>query len=292
MVKSMTGFGRAETRFGNGKVVVEAKTVNHKFLDLSLKLAESVMPFEEKIKDILQKSIKRGKVNLNISYDGTIAKSVKVDINDKVAKEYHASLTAMRKKLGLKDEVSLKDIITLPGVINYTITEKEFVKLWPKVKEALDEAVRRLVKEREKEGKALYADLAMRAKAIDKMVSVIKASTHVNIEEYRKKFSDKIKDLTNGRDVDMGRLETEVAIYAKNSDISEEITRLKNHLVNFKSTLSEPGETGKKLDFIAQELHREINTIGSKASDFRIAKNVIEIKSEIEKIREQVKNLE
>jgi uncharacterized protein (TIGR00255 family) len=292
MIRSMTGFGRAEARFQNGKVVAEVKTVNHKFFDISLKLAESVMPFEEKIKDVLQKNIKRGKVNLSISYDGTISKDVKVEINDKVAKNYYNALSGMRKKLGLKDEIALKDLITLPGVVNYSIIEKELVKLWPRIKDALDEAMRRLVKEREKEGKALYVDLASRAKAIDKMVSVIKASTHVNIEEYRKKFSDRIKDLTNGREVDMGRLEMEVAIYAKNSDISEEITRLKNHLSNFKATLTETGEAGKKLDFIAQELHREINTIGSKASDFRIAKNVIEIKSEIEKIREQVKNLE
>lgn len=288
----MTGFGRAQVLFQNGKIVAEIKTVNHKFLDISLKLADPVMPFEDKIKDILQKSVTRGKAYLNISYDGTLAKDVKVQINDKVAKTYYVALSDMKRKVGIKDEITLKDLISLPGVINYSITEKELSKLWPKVKEALEAAIKNLSKEREKEGKALYKDLAGRAKSIDKMVSVIKASTNLNIEEYKRKFADKIKDLTSGREIDMGRLEMEVAIYAKNSDISEEITRLKNHLANFKSTIAESGEVGKKLDFIAQELHREINTIGSKASDFRIARNVIEIKGEIEKIREQVKNLE
>ena len=288
----MTGFGRAEARFQNGKVVAEIKTINHKFLDLSLKVADSILPFEEKIKEMLQKNVKRGKVILNISYDGTISRDVKVEINDKAARTYYNALSVMRKKLGIKDEITLKDLVSLPGVVNYSISERAFAKLWPRVKDAMDQALRRLTKDRQKEGRALHDDLASRVRAIDKMVSVINSSTHVSIDEYRKKFSEKIKDLTNGRDVDMGRLEMEVAIYAKNSDISEEITRLKNHLSNFRSTIAESGEVGKKLDFIAQELHREINTIGSKASDFRISKNVIEIKSEIEKIREQVKNLE
>jgi uncharacterized protein (TIGR00255 family) len=292
MIRSMTGFGRAQVVFQNGKIVAEIKTVNHKFLDTSLKLSDPVMPFEEKIKEILQKSVTRGKAYLHVSYDGTLAKDVKVQINDQVAKTYFKALTEMKKKVGLKDEILLKDLISLPGVLNYSIREKELSKLWPKVKEALDAAMRNLSKEREKEGKALYKDLLSRAKNIDKMVSVIKTCTNMSIGEYKKKFADKIKDLTSGREIDMGRLEMEVAIYAKNSDISEEITRLKNHLVNFKVTLAETGEVGKKLDFIAQELHREINTIGSKASDFRISKNVIEIKGEIEKIREQVKNLE
>ncbi|MDD5423528.1 MAG: DUF1732 domain-containing protein, partial [Candidatus Omnitrophica bacterium] len=140
--------------------------------------------------------------------------------------------------------------------------------------------------------KGLCADLSGRARAIEKMLTVIKSRAHLNIDEYRKRFADRVKELTGGREIDMGRLEMEVAIFAKNSDISEEITRLGNHLANFNKTISMNGEVGKKLDFIAQELHREINTIGSKASDFKISKNVIEIKGEIEKIREQAKNLE
>jgi uncharacterized protein (TIGR00255 family) len=292
MIRSMTGFGRAQAKFRNGKITAEIKTVNHKFLDLSFKLSDPIMPFEDKIKEVLHKSVKRGKINLNVSYDGTISRDVRVEINDKVAKNYYNAMSQLKKKLGLKDEITIKDLVTLPGVINYSVAEKELSEIWPAVKKALEDAVKKLIRDREKEGRALHSDLAGRAKNINKMVSVIKASTHLNIEEYRKKFADKIKDLTNGREVDMGRLEMEVAIYAKNSDISEEITRLKNHLVNFKATISESGDVGKKLDFIAQELHREINTIGSKAGDFRIAKNVIEIKSEVEKIREQVKNLE
>jgi uncharacterized protein (TIGR00255 family) len=288
----MTGFGRGHAKLQNGKITAEIKTVNHKFFDLSLKIPESLNIFEDRIKEILQKRLKRGKVNLNLSYDMALAKGETVKINKALAKNYYTEMSQLSKHLGMAENISMKDIITLPGVVNYNIDEKVFAKLWPKTKEAIDNAVDKLIAEREKEGKSIFIDLKSRAAKIDKMVSVIKKRANLTIEEYRKKFSDKIKDLANGRQIDLGRLEMEVAIYAKNSDVSEEITRLKNHLSNFRGTISGHDEVGKKLDFIAQELHREINTVGSKASDFKISKNVIEVKSEVEKIREQVKNLE
>ena len=292
MVKGMTGFGKGEGKFAKGQIIVEIKTVNHKFFDATLKLPNGISAFEDKIKEILQKDIKRGKVNLNLIYDGEPLKGGRINIDEKVAKSYHEGLQRLRRHLGLNDDFSAKDIMLLPGVINYEAVERNLPAIWPKVRLALDRAISALIKDREKEGKALCADLGKRAKKIEKMLSVIRSRAHLNIDEYRKRFADRISDITGGREIDMGRLEMEVAIFAKNSDISEEITRLDNHLVNFGKTISGSGEVGKKLDFIAQELHREINTIGSKASDFAISKNVIEIKGEIEKIREQAKNLE
>ena len=292
MIKSMTGFGKGEARFKSGKVTVEIKTVNHKFFDATLKLPNGIAAFEDRIKEILQKKIKRGKVNLNLAYDGVLLKAERLSINKKAAKNYYNALEGLKKELGLKEEIDIRDIIALPGVLSFDSLEKGLAAFWPKIKKALDMAIDRLVSDREKEGKALHADLAARTKAIETMLVTIKSRAHLNIDEYRKRFADRVKDLTGGRDIDMGRLEMEVAIFAKNSDISEEITRLQNHLSNFNKTMSAGGEVGKKIDFIAQELHREINTIGSKASDFKISKNVIEIKGEIEKIREQAKNLE
>ena len=292
MIKSMTGFGKGEARFKSGKVTVEIKTVNHKFFDATLKLPNGITAFEDRIKEILQKKIKRGKVNLNLAYDGVLLKAERLSINKKAAKNYYNALEGLKKELGLKEEIDIRDIIALPGVLSFDSLEKGLAAFWPKIKKALDMAIDRLVSDREKEGKALHADLAARTKAIETMLVTIKSRAHLNIDEYRKRFADRVKDLTGGRDIDMGRLEMEVAIFAKNSDISEEITRLQNHLSNFNKTMSAGGEVGKKIDFIAQELHREINTIGSKASDFKISKNVIEIKGEIEKIREQAKNLE
>ena len=292
MVTSMTGFGRGEARFKSGKVTVEIKTVNHKFFDATLKLPNNMVALEDKIKEVLQKQIKRGKINLVLSYDGVPLKGGRIAINKKTAKNYYNELYSLKKDLGLKEEISVKDIIALPGVLSFDSLEQGLVSFWPRIKKALDMAIDRLVSDRGKEGKALAADLTRRTGKIETMLNSIKLRAHLNIDEYRKRFIERVKDLTGGRDVDMGRLEMEVAIFAKNSDISEEITRLKNHLSNFNKTISAGGEIGKKIDFIAQELHRETNTIGSKASDFKISKNVIEIKGEIEKIREQAKNLE
>lgn len=292
MIRSMTGFGRGEAKFHNGKVTIEIKTVNHKFFDATLKLPNGISAFEDRIKEILQKRVMRGKVNLNLIYDGVLLKTERITINKKTAKNYYEELSKLKKYLGLEDAVTTKDLVALPGVLTYDALDTNLTKFWPSVKKALDMAIARLVVDREKEGHATHADLMKRARNIQKMMAVVKSRAHLNIEEYRKRFADRVKDLTGGREIDRGRLEMEVAIYAKNSDISEEIARLNNHLSNFINTISGNGEVGKKVDFIAQELHREINTIGSKASDFKISKNVIEVKGEIEKIREQAKNLE
>ncbi len=293
MIRSMTGFGGAEEKVKSGKITIEIKTVNHKFFDATLKLPNNLSPFEDEIKDILQKKVGRGKVNLNLMYDGPLAlKGEAMTINTLAAKNYYNELTGLKRYLGLKEEISAKDILALPGVLECGAQGGGLAKFWPKIKRCLGKAIDKLLLDREKEGRSTYADLMKRTRLIESMLTVIKSRAHLNIEEYRKRFAERVKVLTSGRDIDMGRLEMEVAIFAKNSDISEEITRLKNHLVNFIKTISANGEVGKKLDFIAQELHREVNTIGSKASDFKISKNVIEIKGEIEKIREQAKNLE
>lgn len=292
MIKSMTGFGRGAVKVKNGKISVEIKTVNHKFFDAAIRLPGNLAVFEEKIKEVLQKKIMRGKVSLNLTCDGTLLKDERFAINKKAAKNYHDELIKLKRHLGLSGDITIKELVALPGVLNYEAGEGDLAKAWPKVKSAVENAIGNLVTERAKEGKALALDLSTRVKKILKLLAFIRSRAHLNIDEYRRRFEQRVKTLTGGRDIDIGRLEMEVAIFAKNCDVSEEITRLKNHLENFHKTLAGGEEVGKKLDFIAQELHREINTIGSKASDFKISKNVIEIKSEIEKIREQAKNLE
>jgi uncharacterized protein (TIGR00255 family) len=288
----MTGFGRAQVPFKGGTITIEIKTVNHKFFDATLKLPNGLAAFEDRIKEILQKRVLRGKVNLVLIYDGKPLKRERIRIDQDAAKAYYNELLKMKKLLALKDDIAAKDIIALPGVLNYEGGAESLAAVWPKIKEALDKTLDKLVADREKEGRALGRDLVGRARKIESMLSLIRARAHLNVEEYRRKFADRVKALAGGREMDMGRLEMEVAIFAKNSDITEEITRLRNHLAHFGKTITGNGEVGKKLDFIAQELHREVNTIGSKASDFKVSKNVIEIKSEIEKIREQAKNLE
>jgi len=292
MITSMTGFGKGEAMFKNRWITIEMKTLNHKFFDASMRLPNSTTAFEDKIKEILQKKVKRGKINLSLTYEGTLSKGGKISIDKACAKSYHKELKSLGKSLGLKDDIGIKDVMALPGVVNYEPEAEHLSAVWPKIKKALEGALVMLVVNREKEGKAIQIDLKNRTRKISKLLAVIKSRAHLNIAEYRKKFTDRVRDLTGGRQMDIGRLEMEVAIFAKNSDISEEVTRLANHLAHFIQTISGSGEVGKKIDFIAQELHRETNTIGSKASDFKIAKCVIDIKGEIEKIREQAKNLE
>lgn len=292
MIRSMTGFGKASARFRNGKVTIEIKTVNHKFFDATIKLPSGLSVLEDRIKEILQRHILRGKVNLNLIYDGSIGKEGKISVDRKAALAYHQQLSRLSKYLGVKDDITIKDIIAMPGVLSFGGAEESAPEFWPKIKSALDAAIARLVSDREKEGRATQKDLSCRAKNIERLLAEIRSRTHLNLEEYRREFAERVKDLSGGREIDKGRLEMEVAIYAKNSDISEEVNRLANHLANFGKTISSNGEVGKKLDFIAQELHREINTIGSKSSDFKISKDAIDVKGEIEKIREQAKNLE
>ncbi len=292
MLKSMTGFGRWKGRFPGGAATIEVKTVNHKFFEMTAKLPNSIATLEDKIKDIVQKKIKRGKVNLNLVYEGVIAKDEKVALNEDLAKGYYNALLKLKKKLGLKGDVVVDDLILFPGVLAREAAEEGILKLWPKLKVVLEKSLGELVDDRLREGRALHQDLYRRARRINKMLAVISKRAELSVGEYRKKFAEKVKELSGGQEIDAGRLAMEVAIFAKNCDISEEITRLRNHMDNFLATISQNDEVGKKLDFIAQELHREINTIGAKASDFRISKHVIEIKSEIEKIREQVKNIE
>jgi uncharacterized protein (TIGR00255 family) len=288
----MTGFGRGKAELRGGRVTIEIKTVNHKFFEMTAKLPNHISVFEDRIKEIVQKKIKRGKVNLNLIYDGVIVKDERVSVNVPLAKSYYHALSKLQRTLNIKGEALVDDLILFPGVLNYEVREESLVRLWPKIKEALDTALGTVVADRIREGRALHKDLARRAACIEKMLRAINDRAEVNIGEYRKKFAQRVKELSGGQKMDSGRLEMEVAIFAKNCDISEEITRLENHLANFGNTISRDDEAGKKLDFIAQELHREINTIGAKAGDFKISKNVIDIKSEIEKIREQVKNLE
>ena len=292
MIRSMTGFGSSKSKSKYGVVTAEIKTVNHKFVEITCKLPNSLVIFEERIKSLLQKEIKRGKVYFNLIYEGASPHVDSLYVDKKLAESYYNKLHSLKKAFKLEGGIKLNDIILFPGVLNYRSAEKDISKLWPSVHGAVDSALERLINERGKEGKSLYKDFKKRIKKIKKHINRIKNKSYVNVKNYKTKLEQRIKEISKGKGINSERLEVEVALYAKNSDISEEITRLKNHISNFDRIIGKNGEAGKKLDFIAQELHREINTVGSKSSDYTISKSVIEIKSEIEKIREQLKNIE
>ncbi len=292
MIHSMTGFGRASAKCKYGIITVEIKSLNHKFFDTSIKLPNGLAGFEDRAKKIFQKNITRGKLYVNVTFDDKLNQVDKISIDVDAARAYKRHLAKLKKALGLKGDIKLDQFIALPGVISYEAPKIEAEKVWVHVRKVLTRAVAGLLLDRGKEGKALQKDLAKRVRGIKKLLVQIGKRSSINVGNYKRHLSKRIKELTGSEALDKGRLEQEVAIFAKNCDITEELTRMKSHLSAFEESLRREREIGKKLDFIAQELHREINTVGAKASDAQIAKNVIQIKSEIEKIREQVKNIQ
>ncbi|MFH1594699.1 MAG: YicC/YloC family endoribonuclease [Candidatus Omnitrophota bacterium] len=292
MIKSMTGFGMGEVKTKYGVFMAELRTLNHKFLEITPRLPNSLFVLEDRVKNVIKSKVKRGKIYLNLVHDTVQDAGGNIVIDAALAKSYYNKLNKLSKRLNIKDAVRLSEITSFPGVINYKVAHENTGALWPSVKESIEKALKSLIKDREKEGSFLFRDFMKRVGRIKGVVGDIKANAASNVKSYKKNLSQRIKELSGAYPVDRGRIEIEVALFAKNSDITEEITRLHNHIGNFTKTIRKSGEVGKKLDFICQELHREINTVGSKSSGYNISKGVIEIKTEIEKIREQLKNIE
>ena len=292
MIKSMTGFGKGVVNFKDARISVELKTFNHKFSELSLKLPQNLQPIEEQIKKEIRKKIKRGKLYLWVNFETTYDKSLDIKLDEKKLKRYYALLKSAKKKFNLKDDITLNQLMSFPDVIISEPKKENKKVLLRSTLSALNKALSNLVKMRQNEGNALCRDLLLRLKNIGKSVVKIKGFLPREINLYKQKLKRKVRLNKDKNGMRRERIDSEVALFARNCDISEELTRISAHLVNFKGTLKSSNEVGKMLDFIAQELHREINTVGAKSSDFQISKEVIFVKGEVEKIREQVQNIE
>jgi len=288
----MTGYGRGESRGRFGSFKIEIKSVNNKFFDMSSKLPNGFFIFEDRVREYVQKKIKRGRVHISMNFEDGTKRTKKIVLDKGLASSLLKEIKRFKKANGLKGEIDLNRIITFPGVLTYSDSLLKVHALWRNLREALDEAIESLDRSRAREGRDLAKDLVYRSKKIKRHIDFIKRRSRVSIRHYKNEFAKRIKELSGGVAIDKSRLAQEVAIYAKNCDITEELTRVKSHLKNFEESLISGGEKGKTLDFTAQELMRESNTIGAKSSDFQISNHVIKIKGEIEKIREQVKNIE
>ena len=294
MIKSMTGFGKASEKSPYGTITAEIKTLNHKSLSVTCSLFESFFLLEEKLKSIFQGKICRGRVFVKITRgDGNSLKSLQnVSVNENVARDYLKKIKKAQGHLAVSGQLQIQDIIALPGVVESSAENKES-RLWPYIKRASEKALTKLVDYRKSEGIRLAKDFMARLSKIRQKLQGIKKHEKQSVSNYKKRLARAMQKVAQNAAIDKCRLDEEVAAFAKNCDISEEITRLDNHIAAYKKTLKvKEADVGKKLDFIAQEMHREANTIGSKAGDYRISKAVIDIKSEIEKMREQVKNVE
>jgi uncharacterized protein (TIGR00255 family) len=293
MLRSMTGFGKgvSENRYGTAKI--EIKSLNYKFFEVASKLPPNLAVFDDKIREALQKKISRGRLNLFLSYEQKGKNHDEVFIDKKIARQYYSRINELKKSLGLAGEIETGQLIALPGIVAYRPHKEDIKHLWPLIRKALDMAADDLVHAKTREGRMLKRNIASILKSIEASLLRIKKRAPGVVKEYKSRMLNNVKDLTNKRRVlNHGRMEEEAAIFARNCDISEEIHREAAHIAGFRKILAKNGEAGRRLDFIAQEMHREANTIGAKANDFPISKEVIKIKSLIEKIREQVQNVE
>jgi len=293
MIKSMTGFGRGQAAFKDGRIKAELKSINHRYFELSARLPNNIAFLENKMKDFLRKRIKRGRVNLSLALEDSRGSAAAVTINEELALKYKRLIGRLAKKMRTAPAISLKEIISLPEVICYEPADKEYSAMWPHIERALSTALDKLIASRSKEGAALAADLKKRIDAIGALAGKIKTRVPAVIKYHRQQLKKRIEHISEGRvRLNKDRLETEVALFAKSSDITEELTRIQAHVKAFKDALKAGREAGRRLDFTAQELFRETNTIGSKAQDSKVTGWVIDAKEQIEKIREQVQNVE
>lgn len=292
MIRSMTGYGRGECQDEAGfSWVVEMKSVNHRYLDIFVRLPKPWLMLEDKIKRFIKDKIDRGRVDVFVSLSqGNFPVEIKIDKT--MASNYYKQLVGLKEEVGFEGDISLSLLSLVPNILSLEEEVPQEQELWETLKLALEEAVENLVSMRTKEGANLWKDIDMRLETIKAKVDLVEDRVEIVPKEYREKLWQHVENLCKDISIDRERLESEVVLFAERSSITEEIVRLKSHIAQMKDLIHTRDAVGKKMDFIVQEMLRETNTIAAKSSDFDIAKNVIDIKSEIEKIREQTQNIE
>lgn len=292
MIKSMTGYGRGENSTEDRKFTVEIKSVNHRYNDISIKLPRSMVFLEDKIRKTISKNISRGKTDVYISFETLSTDDVCVKLNEALAEAYFEKLVTLKDKFGIESNDTLSLVARFPDVITVEKVQTEEDVIWDSLYPALDEAISKFIEMRSIEGEALKNDILLKAENIENLVKEVKERAPIVVVEYKEKLTARLQELMGQVDIDEQRIATEVAVFADRGCIDEEITRLESHIIQLRSILDEGGLVGRKLDFLVQEMNRESNTIASKSNDITITKASIELKSEIEKIREQIQNIE
>lgn len=291
-MKSMTGFGRAKLEKNNRIYNIEIKSVNHKYNDITVKLPRSLSYIEDKIKKEISANIARGKIDIYISFENYSEEGKQVILNEELVDEYIKQWKALAEKHNFKMDIPITEITKLPDVLTLKQTEDKENVIENELLECLKEAINQFTKMREQEGNKIKEDLLIRISKIETEVENISEYSTRLVEEYVVKLEERIKEILKVDIVDQARLAMEVVIYADKCSVEEELTRLRSHIEQFKTLLEETKPVGKKIDFLIQEMNRETNTIGSKSGSLEITNLVINIKTELEDIREQIQNIE
>ncbi len=292
MLKSMTGFGRCEISEEARKLTIEMKAVNHRYLDMNIRMPKKLMFFESAIRNELKQYLQRGKVDIFVSYEDTSEQSGSLVLNEALAAEYMQHLKRLGEAFEIENDIRVSTLSRYPDVLTMQEEQTDEEELWKFVKRGLDGAAKALVETRAKEGENLRMDILEKLESMTIHTDYIEARSPEIVNEYRQKLEDKVAELLAETAVDENRISAEVVIYADKICTDEETVRLKSHIEHMRDTLDEGGNIGRKLDFIAQEMNREANTILSKANDLEVSNHAIDLKTDIEKIREQIQNIE
>jgi len=289
MIKSMTGFSKTELECDSGKITGEARALNSRYLEISLKLPRIDYIYEQRLRELAKKHIKRGKIDITIKWERYSGEWNTPKINEIAVKQYLDLVKVLKDTYGLKGDLTIENILTFRDIVSYeennNISEDNLVKSFMDI-------IKKLNEERAREGKIIQKDIKERLKNISKSLSEIEKRWPTAIKGHEEKLRNRMMEITKSTSIDEVRVLQEIAVYMDRFDISEEVVRLKGHIDNFKNTLASAEAVGRKLDFIIQEMVREANTIGSKSNDLHINERVVQIKVEIEKMREQAQNVE
>ena len=291
-MKSMTGFGRAEAENNGNKITVEIKSVNHRFLDMNIRLPRTLMFLEEEARGIIKSHIARGRLEVYINYITTGEQPRKVTVDKGLLKSYAAAIDEMAQTVQIPNDVALSHLIRVPDMLVVEELEADEEELRTLLKQAVTGAVQKLGEAREKEGAQLQKDISSRLVLLKEIVQEIEGREDIVVEEYREKLKKRLEELLKGTELDENRFQAEIVYYADRQNVTEEVVRLKSHISGFEKSIGAKQPQGRQFDFIVQEMNREFNTIGSKSSDLTIVNAVLRGKSEVEKIREQIQNIE
>lgn len=293
MAISMTGFGRGEYKDDNYYFLVECKTINHKYSDINIRLPRKISFLEDKVRNLVKNYVKRGRVDLYIKFDLLGKEDVNLNFDEGLASQYIDILKEIKNKFDIIDDISVMNVARFPDIIKIEEKDEDEDLLWSMLNQAVEDAMIKLREMRSEEGKKLAEDITMRCDLLKNHIEDIEKHSSSVVEDYREKLNSRISEMLEDPSIiDENRLAQEVAIYADKSSITEEIVRFKSHIGQLKKTIFKDDSIGRKIDFLIQEMNRETNTIGSKSSDINITNLVVEVKSELEKIREQIQNIE
>ncbi len=292
MLKSMTGYGRAQKIVNGRDILVEIRSVNHRYYEYSSRIPRAYNYIDDKLKALLKSAISRGKVEIAVSVNNIEGKDTEIAVNKGAAEGYVTALRSIAEELDLADDLSLSKLMKLPDIFNIQKTPDDEEQVWNDVSEIARDALAKFVQMRETEGEKLRSDILDKAEFLLTKVAKVEELSPLTVENYRTRLYQKLSEVLESKDIDEQRILTEAAVFAEKIAVDEETVRLRSHISQLKDMLDSNDAIGRKLDFIVQEMNREVNTIGSKAQDLNVTKIVVDMKAEIEKIREQIQNIE